>query len=270
MQYETLPGGQSVPVLGLGTFGIGGGMRADKAHDEPDKQALRSAIEIGYILFDTAEIYGGGHSEELLGEVLAGYRREDFFIITKVSPMHLRYQQVLSALEGSLKRLQTDYVDLYLIHWPNWRAHYEETFEALNRSVERGRVRYLGVSNFDLELLQRARSLADTPIAANQVPYSVRERKYIKNGVLPYCQENGILVIGYSPLQGGVLRDRTVREIAEEHGATPAQVALNWLVRQPSVITIPKSEEERHQRENYESVGLNLTGEDVERLNRVA
>jgi len=270
MKYATLYNGEAIPVLGLGTWDIGGGMSADRSRDAQAKQALRDAIEIGYTHFDTAEAYGGGHTEELVGEVLAGYNRKSFFITTKVSPSHLRYRDVLRALEGSLKRLKMDYVDLYLIHWPNRQIPLEETFQALNQLVERGSVRYVGVSNFSLELLRQSQALSATPVLTNQVPYSVRDREYVQNGVLGYCQANGILLTAYSPLKRGVLSDPTVRRVAARHGATPAQVALSWLVRQTNVITIPKSSNRNRLAENYAALDLELTAEDMDSLDRAA
>jgi diketogulonate reductase-like aldo/keto reductase len=270
MKFVKLYNGEAIPVLGLGTWDIGGGMSPDRSHDAQAKQALHDAIEIGYTHFDTAEGYGGGHTEELIGEVLQEYQRESFFITTKVSPSHLRHRDVLKALEGSLKRLRTDYVDLYLVHWPNRQIPLEETFPALNQLVEQGSVRHVGVSNFSLELLKQSQALSATPIITNQVPYSVRDREYARNGVLGYCQENGILLTAYSPLKRGVLSERIVRRVAERHGATPAQVALRWLLSQPDVITIPKSSNRSRLEENYAALGLELTPEDRAALDQAA
>jgi diketogulonate reductase-like aldo/keto reductase len=270
MKYVRLYNGEAIPVLGLGTWDIGGGMSPNRSQDAQAKQALHDAIEFGYTHIDTAESYGGGHTEELVGEVLAGYNRESFFITTKVSHSHLRYRDVLRALEGSLKRLRTDYVDLYLIHWPNHRIPLEETFQALNQLVERGSVRHVGVSNFSVELLKQSQALSATPVITDQVPYSVRDREYVHNGVLGYCQENGILLTAYSPLKRGALNDRTVREVAARHGATAAQVALSWLVRQPYVITIPKSSNRNRLEENYAALDLELTSEDLTALDQAA
>jgi diketogulonate reductase-like aldo/keto reductase len=270
MKAVTLYNGEAVPVLGLGTWDIGGGTYADRSHDTQAKQALHNAVEIGYTHFDTAESYGAGHTEELLGEVLASYDRESFFITTKVSPSHLRYRDIFPAIEGSLKRLRMDYVDLYLIHWPSRQIPLEETFQALNQLVERGSVRHMGVSNFDLDLLKQSQSLSATPLITNQVPYSVRDREYVRNGVLEYCQRNGILLTAYSPIKRGVLNDRTVRQVASRLRATPAQVALSWLVHQPGVITIPKSSNRKRQEENFAAPDFQLTDEDVAALDRVA
>lgn len=270
MKYARIYNGEAIPVLGLGTWEIGGGMSPNRSRDAQAIQALHAAIEIGYTHIDTAEAYGGGHTEELVGEVLASYVRESFFVTTKVSPSHLRYRDVLRALEGSLKRLRMDYVDLYLIHWPNSRIPLEETFRALNQLVENGSVRHLGVSNFSLEQLRKAQALSATPVITNQVPYSVRDREYARNGVLAYCQKNDILLTAYSPLKRGVLNDLTVCGIAGRHGATPAQVALSWLIRQPNVITIPKSSNRERLEENFAALDLELTAEEMEELNRAA
>jgi diketogulonate reductase-like aldo/keto reductase len=270
MKYARLPNGEEIPVLGLGTWDIGGGMSPDRSRDRQAKEALHEAIETGYTHFDTAESYGGGHTEELLGEVLSGYNREDFFITTKVSPSHLRYPDALRALEGSLKRLQTDYVDLYLIHWSSRTIPLEESFRALNELVERGRVLHLGVSNFSLDLLEQSQALSASPLATNQVPYSIRDREYARNGVLDYCQANGILLTAYSPLKGGVLNDPAVRRIAAAQDATPAQVALSWLIHQPQVITIPKSSDKKHLEENFSALELELTAKEMDVLNQAA
>jgi diketogulonate reductase-like aldo/keto reductase len=267
MRYEQLPNGETIPKLGLGTWNMGGGSWANYEKDNETIETIQTAIELGFTHIDTAEIYGNGHTEELVGQAIRGFERQDLFITTKVSPSNLNYRDVWTALKGSLQRLDTEYIDLYLIHWPNQSIPLENTFRALNELVEKKLVRYLGVSNFDLEGLQKSQKLATSPIVTNQVPYSIKERRYVRNKVLEYCQDSGCILTAYSPLKGGVLSDNTVRKIAKKYDATPAQVALNWLMRQSKVITIPKSANPNHLRENLRALDLELSEEDVDRLN---
>jgi diketogulonate reductase-like aldo/keto reductase len=267
MRYEQLPDGDKIPVLGLGTWNMGGGFSTNYRKDNETIKTIQTAIELGYSHIDTAEIYGNGHTEELVGKAIKGFKRQDLFITTKVSASNLEYQDVWSALKGSLHRLDSEYIDLYLIHWPNQSIPLENTFRALNEMVEKKLVRYLGVSNFGLEELQKSQELAASPIVTNQVPYSIKERRYVRNKVLEYCQVSGCILTAYSPLKDGVLSDNVVRGIAKQYGATPAQVALNWLIRQPKVITIPKSANLNHLEENLHTLDLELSPEDVDRLN---
>jgi len=270
MIYEVLPDGDKVPVLGQGTWGLGGGMRPDPSRDEIARQAIRDAIEFGYTHIDTAEMYGDGHTEELVGDVIADYRRQDLFITSKVWRITNDPDQTRQALHGSLARLNTDYLDLYLIHRPNMGAPLEAAFEALNEAVEGGIVRHIGVSNFNLEQLKRAQAVADTPIVTNQVPYNLKRRTYVVNGVLEYCQDYDILLTAYSPIdRGHLIDDPTLNWIAGRYNATPAQIALNWLVRQPYVIAIPMSTQRAHLEENLGALELELSEEDVERLNHL-
>jgi diketogulonate reductase-like aldo/keto reductase len=269
MKFETLAGGEQLPVLGLGTWAIGGRSLPDNSRDPEMIKMIRYAIELGYTHIDTAEAYAAGHTEELVGQAIQDLDRKKLFITTKVSPGHLRYKSVLQALQSSLKRLRTGYVDLYLIHWPNERIALAETFRALNELVEQRLVRYVGVSNFNLRQLQEAQQLSQTPIVTNQVPYNLREREYLRNGVIAYCQQNGILVTGYSPVKGDILRNAVLLQVAQKYQATPAQVAIHWLIRQKKVITIPKSSNQAHLVENLGALDLQLAEEDVDRLNRV-
>jgi diketogulonate reductase-like aldo/keto reductase len=267
MRYELLPNGERIPVLGLGTWGMVEDSGTGRQSEERIIKAIQMAIGLGYTHIDTAEAYGEKLTEDLVGRAIKDFDRRDLFITTKVSPFNLRYSNLLQALDGSLQRLMTDYVDMYLIHWPNRRVPLDDSFRALNEAMERGLVRHVGVSNFDLNLLQESRELPANPIATNQVPYSLGDRKYVQNRVLEYCQMNGIVLTAYSPIKYGSLKHPVVREIAEKNDATPVQIALNWLVRQPKVITIPKSIDERHLRENLEALDLELGEEDIERLN---
>jgi diketogulonate reductase-like aldo/keto reductase len=271
MRYESLPGGGEMPLLGLGTWGMGGGTSPSYSRDEEIVEAIRSAIDMGYTHIDTAEMYGQGHTEELVARAIKDFEREDLFVVTKVKPANLRYQGVMDALDGSLQRLNTNYIDLYLIHWPNPSIALEETFKALNDLVASERARRLGVSNFKLDQLRQAVALCETPLVTNQVPYSLYERRYARNGVLEYCQDNDIVLTAYTPIEKGrVARDEIVKDIAEKHGATPIQVALNWLVRQPKVIAIPMSTRPDHQRENLGALEVDLTAEEVERLDQLS
>jgi diketogulonate reductase-like aldo/keto reductase len=271
MKFETLHG-LSVPKIGFGCWGIGGQARPDPAEDERSLQVLHSAIDLGYAHFDTAEYYAGGHSEELLGRAVraSGRPRDSFWITTKVSPEHLAYGRVLKACAASLDRLGLGYIDLYLIHWPLPGMNLAETFRALNQLVREGRVRHLGVSNFNLRLLQKAQSLSETPLLTDQVPYSLPDRRYVRNGVLEYCQANDILLTAYSPVKSRFFKGRKLAELTQRLGCTPHQIGLAWLVRQPRVITIPASSDPLHQAENLAALDLTLNQPELDFLDGMA
>jgi diketogulonate reductase-like aldo/keto reductase len=214
-------------------------------------------------------MYARGHSEELLGQAVreSSLPRENLFITSKVSASHLRYDDVLRACENSLHNLGMDYLDLYLIHWPSSGIPLSDTFRALNQLVREGRVRHLGVSNFDVKVVEQARAESEAPIFTNQVPYSLGDRSYVNNGVLEYCQENDILLTAYSPVKEGRLQvNSTVQAIAVAHTATPYQIALAWLVSQPRVITIPMSFNPDHIVENYAAADIELTPDEIQQL----
>ncbi len=268
MRYETIHN-LTLPKIGFGTWKIGGGSNADRKTDTASKAALRSALGIGYTHFDTAEMYAGGHAEELIGQVVRETRvkRETLFITSKVMPAHLQFELVLQSCEGSLRRLQMDYIDLYLIHWPQPGMKLSDTFRALNKAVRDGKVKYLGVSNFNLKLLNQSQGLSDSPIITNQVPYSLSERSYVKNGILEFCQQNDILLTAYSPLEQGNLRSsKTLNEIAKVHNATTYQIALAWITSHPRVITIPMSADQKHQTENFAAAEISLSADEISRL----
>ena len=272
MKYETL-GSLSIPKLGFGTWKIGGGSYADLKLDSASLTALHSALEVGYTHFDTAEMYGGGHTEELLGQAIRESRvdRESLFITSKVMPSHLKYDDVLRVCESSLRRLKMEYIDLYLIHWPGMGMRLEDTFRALNKLVHDKKVRHLGVSNFNLRLLKESQAVSDTPLITNQVPYSISDRSYVHNGVLEYCQQNAILLTAYEPVDKGRLNvSRVLQSVAEAHNATPYQIALAWLIAQPRVITIPMSYNPQHIRENFESVDIQLTEGEFKTLSELS
>ena len=270
MKTKTLYDGEQIPVIGQGTWGLGGGMIRDDTQDDIAFQAIRDAIELGYTHIDTAEMYGRGHAEELVGQVIRDFNREDLFIASKVWRVTMYHKDTLRALENSLIRLGTDYLDLYLIHRPNRDIPLDETFQALNQLVEQGKVKYLGVSNFDVQQFKRAQALSDTPLVTNQVPYNLHKRTYVDNGMLGYCQDKNILLTAYSPVDRGyLLEDPTVKEIAGRYNATSSQVALNWLIRQPQVIALPMSTKREHLQENLGALDLELSEEDIHRLDHI-
>jgi diketogulonate reductase-like aldo/keto reductase len=272
MKYETL-NGTRIPKIGFGTWKIGSGSYADPSKDEGSLAGLRSALELGYTHFDTAEVYASGHTEELLGQAIAesGIPREELFITSKVDPSNLRYQDVLDACEKSLRRLGMDYLDLYLIHWPSRGISLGESFRGLNQLIREGKIRHVGVSNFDVRLLEQARAESEASIFTNQVPFSLTDRSYVQNGVLHYCQNNNILLTAYSPVDKGRLRaNSALNAIAKAHDATIYQIALAWLVSQPRVITIPMSLDPEHQAENLAAAEIELTADEIEQLNGLA
>ena len=271
MKFEDIHG-LKIPKIGFGTWRIGGEAAPNPAIEQASLDALRSAVELGYTHFDTAEYYAGGHAEELLAQTMLDLRvsRESLFITSKVSPEHLRAEDVRKACENSLRRLKSDYLDLYLIHWPNPLIKLEETFKALNELVRDGKIRHLGVSNFKLKDLKKAKQLCETPLLTDQVRYSLPDKTYVENGVLDYCRQNDILLTAYSPVKFRNLNvNQTLKEIGKAHNATAFQIALAWLVAQPRVITIPMSYDPLHQKQNLEAGEIDLSAEEMSLLGQL-
>jgi diketogulonate reductase-like aldo/keto reductase len=258
-----LPDGKTVVTLGQGTWGMG--ENAGKRKQEI--AALRLGLELGMSLIDTAEMYASGTAEEIVGEAFAG-RRDDVFIVSKVLPENATRRGTITACERSLKRLNTDRIDLYLLHWRG-RPPLAETLEAFAALVKDGKIRAWGVSNFDTDDMQELRGLKNGgAVATNQVLYNLT-RRGIEFDLIPACRERRVPIMAYSPIeQGRLLRQRALKEIADRHRATPAQVALAWLLRQDGVIAIPKASNEAHVRENCAATDVRLTAEDLAALDR--
>jgi diketogulonate reductase-like aldo/keto reductase len=232
--------GGSVPVIGIGTWNM--------EQDDPSSAiaAIRRAVELGMVHVDTAEMYGSGAVETLVGEAIAGVR-DRVFLVSKVLPRHASYAQTLRACEASLERLGTDHLDAYLLHWREDQP-LAETFRAFETLREQGKIRAWGVSNFDDVDLREALAIAGPgKIACNQVLYHLGERT-IEHRVIPWCEKHGVAVVAYSPFgsRGGFPNSRALAQIAKRLGATPRQVALAFLTRRPSVFAIPKSSHEKH------------------------
>ena len=255
------PSGDAVPSLGLGTWRMG---ESTRKRDE-EIAALRLGFDLGMSVVDTAEMYGDGATETLVGEAIAK-RRDEVFLVSKVLPSHARREQTLAACAASLERLGTDYLDLYLLHWRG-RTPLRETVEAFSQLLSEGKIRRWGVSNFELSDMEE---LLATPggaaVSCNQVLYNLR-RRGIEFDLLPWCRERGIPVMAYSPVeQGELLRNRAVKRIASKVGVTPSQLCLAWVLREPSVIAIPKAGTREHVRENHASLGIRLSDADLKAL----
>lgn len=268
MRYETIRNLQ-IPKIGFGCWSIGGMSTPEPTWDQHSLVALHSALDLGYTHFDTAESYASGHAEELLGRAIREkeVRREDLFITSKVAPENLHSSDIITSCEKSLRRLGMDYLDLYLIHWPSHTIKLEESFKALNQLVKAGKVRFLGVSNFNLKQLKQSIALSETPLLTNQVSYSIPDQGCVKDGVLEYCQQNDILLTAYSPVKRRNIKSNAVlHKIASDRKMTPEQIALAWLVMQPKVITIPMSANPQHQAENLNAADIILSKEEMEQL----
>jgi diketogulonate reductase-like aldo/keto reductase len=241
-------------------------MGDDRARRKDEVAALRLGLDLGMTLIDTAEMYASGGAETVTGEAIAG-RRDEVFLVSKVLPSNASAKGTVTACERSLKRLGTDRIDLYLLHW---RAGppLEETLAGFERLLEAGKIRHWGVSNFDVADMEELVGLpAGAAVATNQVLYNPT-RRGIEYDLLPWCRERGVPIMAYSPIeQGRMLGHAALREVAKRHGVAPAQVALAWLLRQDGVIAIPKSADPAHIRENRAAHDLRLGPEDIAELN---
>jgi diketogulonate reductase-like aldo/keto reductase len=262
-----LPSGRPIPVLGQGTWLMG----EDPAKRHTEIAALRTGLDLGMTLIDTAEMYGDGAAEELIGQAIAG-RRKEVFLVSKVLPHHATRRGTIEACGRSLERLRTDYLDLYLLHWRGM-VPLEETLEAFQLLKRSGEILDYGVSNFDVDDMEEASFLPfGDEIVTDQVLYNLAHRG-IEWDLLPWCRERGIPVMAYSPIehspseQGGMLDHPQLKQIASRHGATPAQVALAWLLRQ-QIVVIRKASKPAHVRENGAALDLELTDDDLREINR--
>lgn len=250
-----------MPALGLGTWRMGESKR--KRDDEI--AALNLGLDLGMTVVDTAEMYGDGATEELVGEALED-RREEVFLVSKVLPSHASRRDTLDACARSLERLRTDYLDLYLLHWRG-RTPLRETVDAFSQLVDEGKLRRWGVSNFELSDMEELFATAGgSAVACNQVLYNL-SRRSIEFDLLPWCRERGVAIMAYSPIeQARLLRKKIVQRVAVRHDATPAQICLAWVLRQEGVIAIPKAGTPEHVREDHGALALRLTAEDVREL----
>lgn len=259
---EVAPGVR-MPRLGLGTWDIG--VRAGSRGAEV--AALRLGLDLGMRLIDTAEMYGDGGAEEVVGEAIAG-RRDAVFLVTKVLPQHASRTGTIAACERSLRRLRTDRIDLYLLHWEGEHP-LQETLAAFVELRAQGKIRAYGVSNFDVDLCAALRRMpGGEGVIADQVYYSPT-RRGIEWDLLPWCRDHAVAVMAYSPLdQGRLALGGALARVARRHGATPAQVALAWTIRLPGVAAIPKAARPEHVRDNAGALRLRLTPEDLAEIDR--
>lgn len=258
-----LPSGEPIPVFGLGTWMMGESekMRADEV------DALKLGLDLGATLIDTAEMYGDGEAEAIVGEAIAG-RRDGLFIVSKVLPENAARKDTIAACERSLRRLRTDRIDLYLLHWRG-STPLQHTLDAFLQLQRDGKIRHWGVSNFDTDDMEELVSLpGGEACATNQVLYNLKRRR-IEYDLVPFCRDRGVPVMAYSPIeQGRLLGVAALKEVASRHGVSTAQVALAWLLGKPATIVIPKATKPAHVRDNFAALDLKLTADDLAVLDR--
>jgi diketogulonate reductase-like aldo/keto reductase len=256
-----LPAGEAVPALGLGTWHLG----EDPAKRREEIAAIRTGLDLGMTLIDTAEMYVG--AEDLIREAVAG-RRNECFIVDKLLPAHATRRGTVEACEKSLRRLVTDHIDLYMLHWrgsaPLW-----DTVEAFDELVATGKIRYWGVSNFDVDDMNELFQVPEVDPQADQVLYNLTHRG-IEWDLLRWCRTRNIPIMAHSPIEEGVLLDDpALKRVAKRHGATSAQIAIAWVLRHPDVMTIPKAGTPEHVRENRGALDIELSSKDLRDLDDV-
>ena len=258
-----LPSGETVPVLGQGTWNLGD----DPAKRKSEIEALRLGLDLGMTLIDTAEMYGSGASEKLVAEAIHG-RRDEAFLVSKVLPQNASAEETVRACEDSLKRLKTDRIDLYLLHWRG-DVPLEDTLEGFESLLHAGKIRYWGVSNFDVDDMEELVALAGgDAVATNQVLYNLT-RRGIEWDLLPWSRKrpHPIPIMAYSPIeQGRLLKHSAIQTVATRHQVTPTQVALTWVLKTAGVIAIPRTGKAAHVRDNRAALDLHLTQQDMEEL----
>ena len=257
--------GEKIPVIGMGTWAIGNSSGEQRREEI---KAIQKGIELGLKFIDTAEVYGHGRSESLVGDAIREYR-DEVFLATKVAPENFAYDDVIRSCETSIQRLGVKFVDLYQLHWPNPRIPITETMRAMEELVETGKTRFVGVSNFSVEqTIQAQESLPRSELASNQVRYSITARS-IEAEILPFCDKEKISLIAYSPLDtGSIPISRIPKDMLAKYEMTPAQLMLNWVTYKDPVVTIPKAGRVSHIEENAHAVDARISQADYDALSR--
>jgi len=263
MRTLTLPSGEAIPVLGQGTWRMG----ERPARLQQEVRALQTGLDLGITLMDTAEMYGEGGAEEVVAEAIRG-RRDDIFIVSKVYPHNATTAGTIEACERSLSRLETDRIDLYLLHWRGG-ADITQTLEAFDRLMDAGKIRHFGVSNFDTNDMTEWHALpGGNAVATNQILYNLN-RRWSEWSLLPWCREHHIPVMAYTPLEPATGRvKKALDAVARRHNCSPAQIALAWVLRQPGVVTIPKASNPEHVKDNVNALDISLTDDDIAELDK--
>jgi diketogulonate reductase-like aldo/keto reductase len=269
MKTKKLSTGFEVPILGFGTFAMGGEHEADYSNDEVCIKAIKTALELGYTHIDTAEVYGGGHTEELIGKAIKGFDRKKLFITTKVYKTNLKYDEIINSAKGSLKRMNIDYIDMYLIHASNPDIPIEETMKALNELVNQGLIKNIGVCNFTIEELKEAQKHSKAKIVMNQMKYSLWTKTPPDLKTMKYCQENDIMITAYKLFGRGKLEKEKIgliQNIAKKYNRTEAQIITSWITSKKNIVAIFKSLNKKHMKENLEALEFEMNNEDYQKL----
>lgn len=266
--------------IGIGTWLLGGGWDkansltyADYDNDAAAIKAIKYSIDKGQNHIDTAQMYGAGHCEEIVGQAVKGYDRSKLFIASKVWKSHSKRSAVVHSVEDMLRRMELNYLDLIYIHSNNNPFPMEEYIPGLNDVVDKGLAKGLAVSNFNLAQLKQAQTLSKHPLLANQMLYNVLERSDVNMEMLDYCNKQNIVLVAYRPVERKLLADECTNEsvlaLAAKYGKTPAQISLNWLVSQPNVVAIPRATKESHINENLAALDFDLSAEDVKLVSSI-
>jgi diketogulonate reductase-like aldo/keto reductase len=257
---------EKIPILGMGTWEIGDVQHEGRALEI---KALRRGLELGMTLIDTAEMYGYGNAEKLVGQVINGMR-DGVFIVTKVSPEHFGYNDILNSCEASIRRLGVEHIDLYLLHWPSDQVPIKETMKAMEELVSRGKIRYIGVSNFSVSQTMKAReALPRSEIVCNEVRYSLTHRA-VESDILPFCEREKLTAIAYSPLDTGKIpASKIPRALLDKYGMTATQLMLNWVTYREAVVAIPKASKVEHVEQNAAAISTRISGDDYQTLSRI-
>ena len=264
MKTVTFPNGSIVPALGQGTWGMGEGI----SPEDIEADSLRAGLDLGLKLIDTAEMYGNGGSERVVGKALVG-RRDDAFVVSKVLPSHASRKGTIEACERSLKNLKIEQIDLYLLHWQS-SVPLSETVEALEKLVTQGKIGAWGVSNFDTALMENLAQIAPKGhIATNQILYNL-SRRGPEFDLIPWCENHNIPVMAYAPIeQGRIMKNHDLLDLARKLNVAPSVLALAWVIRNPLMIAIPKTSSIKHLRENTKALDLTLDQDVLRALDKI-
>jgi diketogulonate reductase-like aldo/keto reductase len=270
IETKKLKNGFELPLFGFGTWSMGGRDTRDiNNDDQADIYAIKTALDMGIIHIDTAEWYSEGRAEELVSEAIKSFDRSKLIITTKVTPMHLHYNDLVNAARQSLKRLKTDYIDVYLIHNPNPYIDIKESMEAMDYLVEKKYIKYIGLSNFNVPEFMQAQKCSENIITCNHLHYNLKHRGPLIDGSIKYAQDNDVMIVAWRPTQKGLFSKEPfviLNKICSKYEKTANQVAINWLISQKNVVTISKTRKIDHLKENLGALGWSMEKSDIDLL----